>query len=195
MSQAFLEMNSTMRYYLIKISTTCIGTNAVDEEGRFVEVVGSPRPWEVARAFVTVPYSEYDRNVESADELCDTILLGLDWLISESVVTALKTVAIDPRIGFLPTVVRNRKGDALATYYFIYSRGCEMVLDVERSGAVLFRDGSVDELKKWVMDRKSMPGWDLFLAHDVEWVASDRVRDLVNYSGFRGIKFRKVTCS
>ena len=70
-----------------------------------------------------------------------------------------------------------------------------MVLNVESSGAVLFNDGAVDTVKRWVLDRKSMPKWDLFLAHDEEWVASERVRDVVKRSGFRDIKFRKVTCT
>ncbi len=186
--------NHAKRYYLVKISDTSNGTDIRDERGRFVGVVDSVKPWEVERGFVTVPGFNNERKVESADELCDAI--GLDWLASERVVTALKTVAIDPNIGFLPTVVENHKGDVLATYYLIYSRGFHMVLNIERSDAVLYRGGAVDEVRsKWVMDRPSMPEWDLFLAHRVEWVASERVRDLVNELGCRGIKFQKVTCS
>jgi hypothetical protein len=106
-----------MLYFLTRIADASTGTHPTDDSGRFVDHAGSPKPWEVQRAFVRVPLFDDERDVETADALCDAITLGLDWLVSKRVVETLKTTAIDPNIGFLPTIVRNRKGEVLATYY------------------------------------------------------------------------------
>jgi len=184
-----------MDFLLIDIPLkTYAATHPVDHGGRFVEVHGTPQPWEVESAFVTVPYLDHEKDVESADELPDVISTGLDWLISERLLAAMNTATIDPKVGFLPTTIRNRKGDSLSTYYLIYSRGFHEVVDIERSGAKLFHDGAIDQITKWVLQRNRIPEWDLFLAHDEGWIASKRMRDIVKPTGIRGINFRKITC-
>ncbi len=185
-----------MNYFLIEIPPRiCLATDPVDDEGRFVEHFGTPTPWEIERAFVSVPYLNHEKDVESADELPDVISVGLDWLTSERLLAAMTRARIDPKVGFLPTVVRNRQGATLATYHFVYSRGFHEVIDFERSGAKLFDDGAIDEINKWVLQRKKMPEWDMFLAHDKGWIASERMRDIVKQSRLRGMNFRRVTCT
>jgi hypothetical protein len=184
-----------MRYFLLEIpAKTYPTTDPVDDQGRFVEVAGTPNPWELNQAFVTVPYFSDEKDVDSADALPELLAAGLDWMISGRVLTVMRNASMAPEVGFLPTVVRNRKGDGLATYHLIYSRGFYSVLDEDRSGATLFEDGAIDNIKRWVLNREKIPQWDLFLAHDRGWIASERLRALIAPLRVRGLNFRKITC-
>lgn len=183
-----------MKYFLIETRFGYPATDPIDEAGRFVEFVGVVKPWNTSITFVTVPRYDQELDVSSAEFLPDILTAGLDWLASERLVRTLREARLDPEVGFLPATVRNRAGIVLGTYYLVYSRVSHNVLDVKRSGAQLLDGGAIDEISRWVLDRALLPEWDLFFAHYFEWIASERIRSLVQAGGFRRVRFRKLSC-
>jgi hypothetical protein len=169
-------------------------TDLIDEVGHWVGLGENVKPWTIREAFVTSPAFDDFPDVPSAELLPDVLVAGLDLLVSERLMHTLKENRLDPEIGFLPTRVRRRNSTLLATYHLLYSRVSHNVLDITRSRATLLGEGAVDTVDKWVLNRALLPEWDLFYAHEAEWITSDRIHRLVTTRRFRGLKFRRLSC-
>lgn len=189
----FRSFGFTLKYYLFEGDSLLRASRVLAPCGEELGRSESPTFWEVSKGIAIVPYLDEEQDIVNECELTDLIPVFLEVMVVSNLLACLTEFQADPQIEHLPIELSNRAGKQLSRSYTLpYSRTWHNSIDVLASQATLFDDGAVDEIEQWVFNRKEIPPFDWWYAHDYTWVVSQRVRDAVQAKRFSNVKFTEI---
>jgi len=101
-----------------------------------------------------------------------------------------KEVRCCPSISWLPMDLLNRRRAKLATYWVLFRSKLHFALDYTRSECRYYKNSEViAQVTSWVLDGASLPPLDLFRCAELEWLATEKFRQLVQQHDFTGFEF------
>ena len=167
-----------------------------DRSGRPLENMEMPvAVHEIRKGMDVRDVEEAYLSVRPQDRLADHLWYRVrgNPCFSEEVVSALDGagLSIDPAVYRLPLYVTSRRGGPVRRRYFIlWATQRRHVLNLARAEVTLFPGTDViQKVNRWVLDPAETPDFDLFATPYFEWIASARLKDLVERERFSGFSF------
>lgn len=166
-----------MQYYIFEGSCEVTAQAIRSPDGRFLGRYGEfAKYWEVDHGIASVPFLDTEADIESSDDLPDIIDVYLETMVSSRVQSLLTQFDCDPTICFLPARIINRAEVELSSAYVMpFSRFWHNAIAPTASNAELADSGAIIKIRRWVFDRTRIPLFDLWYAHRLHWVVSERL--------------------
>ena len=166
----------------------CMSQSELTSDGDVAGDADGPSLKDISQVIVRL-YSER-RHSKSIKVLPDLIWTAgaMYFVLSSMTKEVINRCRVGDEVGFIPTTIQDSKGNVRSDdYWFMYSsRECD-IADYERSD-VSWCDGIPVSVRKWVVNSKKIPPFDLFYASPNDWFASEDLKQAFEINDIGGLQ-------